>query len=109
MTKDNSKKIETALGAGAAAGVGMKAAGFYTLKHSVTGATMLASKLAGSSAAGTIGIIAGTGKGIGIVAAGLMSWWFILPEAAGAIGLKYLTNNSDADEETEPPTDEPNT
>jgi len=54
MTKDNSKDykagVATALGAsGAAAGVGMKTAGFYTLKHSVTGATMLASTLGGAS------------------------------------------------------------
>ena len=116
MTKDNSKDykagVATALGAsGAAAGVGMKAAGFYTVTHAVTGSTMLASTLGGASDAGTVGIIGGTAGLIGGTAAVLMSPLFI----GGAIGLagygvyKYCTNNSDADEETEPPTDEPNT
>lgn len=55
------------------AGKGMTAMGYYTLTHAVTGATMLGSTLAGSSGAGTIGIIAGTGTGAGAVGAALMS------------------------------------
>jgi len=89
---------------------GLKAC-FYTLKHSVTGKVMLASTLPGSSAAGTVGIIAGTGKGIGFAAAGLMSLPFTLISIgiAGYGLYECLTENSDSDEEIEPPTDEPNT
>jgi hypothetical protein len=57
----------------AVVGAGMKAAGFYALTHSVTGATMLASTASGSSTAGTIGIIGGTGGGVGAVSAIIMS------------------------------------
>ena len=55
------------------AGAGLKALGFYTLEHAGSGSTMLGSTLAGESAAGTAGILAGTGNGIGAVAAFLMS------------------------------------
>jgi hypothetical protein len=59
------------MGGGAAvAGVGMKAAGYYTLVHASSGLTMLASTAAGASAAGTTGIIAGTG-GVGATIASI--------------------------------------
>ena len=67
------KAVSTAAGGTAVAGVGMKAAGFYTLVHSASGATMLASTAAGSSAAGTVGIIGGTAGVVGSVGAFLMS------------------------------------
>lgn len=57
----------------AAASAGAKAAGFYTLTHSVTGLTMLGSTAGGASAAGTVGIMGGTGGLIGATAAALMA------------------------------------
>lgn len=53
----------------AATGASVTAAGFYTLTNATTGATMLASTAAGSSAAGTVGIIGGTSGLIGATVA----------------------------------------
>lgn len=78
---------KSAVTGAAVVGAGMKAAGFYTLTHSVTGATMLASTASGSSAAGTIGIIGGTGGGVGAVSAIIMSPLFIVPAAITAVGV----------------------
>lgn len=58
-------------GGAMAAGVGLKAAGYYTLVHSASGLTMLGSTAAGASAAGTTGIIAGS-TGIGTLVAGVL-------------------------------------
>ena len=63
----------TFLGTGAAAGLGMQAAGYYTLVHAGSGLTMLGSAAVGTSAAGTVGIIAGTGGTIGTLGAILMA------------------------------------
>lgn len=60
-------------GGGAVAGVGMQAAGYYTLVHAGSGLTMLASTAAGASAAGTVGMIAGTSGAIGTAGAILMA------------------------------------
>lgn len=60
-------------GGGAAVGVGLKAAGYYTLVHAGSGLTMLGSTAVGASAAGTVGIVAGTGGAIGAVGAILMA------------------------------------
>lgn len=60
-------------GGTAALGIGAKTAGFYTLTHAVTGATMLGSTGGGVSAAGTVGIIGGTGGGIGAIASFIMA------------------------------------
>lgn len=60
-------------GAAAGGGAAMSAAGYYTLVHAGSGLAMLGSTAAGTSAAGTIGIIAGTGGTIGTVGAILMS------------------------------------
>lgn len=60
-------------GGAAAAGVGMKAAGFYTLVNAGSGLTMLGSTVAGASGAGTVGIIAGTGGVLGAIGATLMA------------------------------------
>ncbi len=60
-------------GAVAAAGLGAKAAGFYTLTHAVSGATMLGSVAGGASAAGTVGIMGGTAGAIGTAASILMA------------------------------------
>jgi len=63
-----------ATGAGVAvAGASAKAAGFYTLTHAVTGATMLGSTAGGASAAGTVGIMGGTAGAIGTIGAILMA------------------------------------
>lgn len=71
-------KTATALGSAiagssAAAGVGLQAAGYYTLVHAGSGLTMLGSTAVGASAAGTVGIIAGTGGVIGTIGAILMA------------------------------------
>lgn len=79
--------VATGAGAAAAAGVGMKAAGFYAFTHAVTGATMLASTAGGASAAGTVGIMGGTAGAIGTVGAVLMSPFVIVPAAIIASGV----------------------
>jgi hypothetical protein len=67
-------KTATTIGTAiAAAGPGLKAAGYYTLVHSGSGLTMLGSTAAGASAAGTVGIIAGTAGAIGTVGAILLA------------------------------------
>jgi hypothetical protein len=76
---------EVAAGTVVAGGLGMKAAGFYTLVHATSGLTMLGSTLPGISAAGTVGIIAGTGGVIGSASAVLMNP--ITGIAAGAVAL----------------------
>lgn len=58
-------------GSVAAAGVGLQAAGYYTLVHSTSSLVMLGSTAAGASAAGTAGIIAGS-AGAGAVIAGIL-------------------------------------
>jgi hypothetical protein len=57
----------------AVAGTAAKAAGFYTLTHAVTGATMLGSAAGGASAAGTVGIMGGTAGFIGTAASIIMA------------------------------------
>lgn len=74
-------------GAVAAAGAGAKAAGFYTLTHAVTGATMLGSTAGGASAAGTVGIMGGTGGLIGSAAAILMAPATIVTGALVGVGV----------------------
>lgn len=76
-----------AAGAAAATGIGMKAAGIYTLTHATTGAVMLGSTAAGASAAGTTGIIAGSAGVLGTAGAVLMSPLVIIPAAVTAIGV----------------------
>ncbi|TVP71588.1 MAG: hypothetical protein EA339_09885 [Rhodobacteraceae bacterium] len=73
-------------GGAAAAGVGMKAAGFYTLVHAGSGATMLGATMAGASAAKTVGIIAGTGGIIGTVGAALMAPVTVVVGGVAAVG-----------------------
>lgn len=79
--------VATGAGATAAAGLGLKAAGFYTFTNAVTGATMLASTAGGASAAGTVGIMGGTAGAIGTVGAVPMSPFVIVPAAivAGSV------------------------
>lgn len=74
-------------GATAAAGVGLKAAGIYTLTHATTGAAMLGSTAAGASAAGTTGIIAGSAGFLGTAGAVLMSPFVIIPAAVAVVGV----------------------
>ena len=66
---------------------GMKAAGFYTFTHVVTGATMLGSTASGASAAGMVGIMGSTAGAIGRVSAALMSPFVIVPAALGVGGV----------------------
>ncbi len=73
-------------GAAAATGIGMKAAGIYTLTHTA-GAAMLGSTAAGASAAGTIGIIGGSAGFFGTVGLVLMSPFVIIPAAVTAVGI----------------------
>lgn len=81
--------ISTGSASLAAVGLSMKAAGFYTLTHAASSATMLASTAGGASAAGTVGIMGGTAGTIGTVSAGLMSPVVIIPAAmvAGSAAL----------------------
>jgi len=74
-------------GAAAATGIGMKAAGIYTLTHATTGAAMLGSTAAGASAAGTTGIVAGSAGFLGTAGAVLMSPFVIIPAAVTAVGI----------------------
>ena len=82
--------VASSAGATAATGIGMKAAGLYSLVHATTGLTMLGSTAAGSSAAGTVGIIAGSGGLIGSMGATLMSPFVVVPAAVTAVGLGAL-------------------
>ena len=79
--------VEGAAVATAAAGVGLKAAGIYTITHATTGAAMLGSTAAGASAAGTTGIIAGSAGILGTVGAVLMSPFVVVPAAIVAVGV----------------------
>lgn len=74
-------------GATAVTGLGLKAAGIYTLTHATTGAAMLGSTAAGASAAGTTGIIAGSAGFLGTVGAVLMSPFVIGPAIVTAVGV----------------------
>ena len=108
-SKNNSKNFVAGLATGAGtigavSGVALKSAGFYTLSHSVTGATMLASSLGGVSGAGTVGIIGGTAGVIGTGAAILLSPLFIGTAGAAAVagacyGAYQLTTKKDNTEE----------
>lgn len=57
----------------AAVGAGAIAAGFYTFTHATSGLTMLGSTAGGASAAGTVGIMGGTGGAIGTTFSILMA------------------------------------
>lgn len=74
-------------GAAAATGIGLQAAGIYTLTNATTGAAMLGSTAAGASAAGTTGIIAGSAGFLGTAGAVLMSPFVIIPAAITAVGV----------------------
>lgn len=78
--------LVTASAMGAGAGVAVKAAGFYTLTHAVTGATMLASTAIGPSAAGTVGIMGGTAGVIGGAAAIVTAPAWIIGAVVVAVG-----------------------
>lgn len=71
----------------AAGGATLKAAGIYTLTHSVTGATMVGSTAAGASAAGTVGIIGGTSGVIGSAVAIITAPVTITAAAVTAVGV----------------------
>ncbi len=79
--------VSTVGAAAAAAGTAGHIAGFYTLIHSVTGATMLGSVAGGASAAGTVGIMGGTAGLVGSVAAFIMAPIVIIPAAIVGAGV----------------------
>jgi hypothetical protein len=94
-----------ASGATAATGVGMKAAGLYTITHATSGAAMLGSTAAGASAAGTTGILAGTAGFLGSIGAAVMSPFVIIPAGIVAAGVGiyeggcYFAGRSEAEVE----------
>lgn len=71
----------------AGGGTAAKAAGFYVLTHATTSATMIGSTAAGASAAGTVGIMAGTGGVAGTVAAFVMAPVTIVVAGVTAAGV----------------------
>ncbi len=80
--------VVSAAGAGTATvGMGANAAGFYTLTHAVTGATMLGSTAGGASAAGTVGIMGGTAGVVGGVAAFVTAPATIITGAVVGVGI----------------------
>lgn len=87
LGKEATTTVAGASGTAAVTGAGLKAAGFYTLTHATTGATMLGSTAAGASAAGTTGIIAGSAGFLGSAAAVVMSPFVVIPAAVTAVGL----------------------
>jgi len=82
-----SSAVSATAGATATTGIGMNAAGFYTLSHSTSGLVMLGSTSVGTSAAGTIGIIANTSGAIGSASAAAMSPFVIVPAAIIAVSI----------------------
>lgn len=78
--------LEASSVAAATVGVTAKMAGFYTLTHAASGATMLGSTAGGVSAAGTVGIMGGTGGAIGTVASIVMAPAVIGTSATVAVG-----------------------
>lgn len=79
----------TAIAAGSASaiGAGAKAAGVYTLVHASSGLTMVGGTWAGTSAAGTAGILAGTGGSIGTAVAFITAPATIAVGAVAAVGI----------------------
>ena len=80
-------------GSGAAvagASVAAKAAGVYVLVHSTSGATMLGSTLAGSSAAGTVGIIGGSAGVLGTIGAIVTAPVTLVAAGVTAVGVGVL-------------------
>jgi hypothetical protein len=78
------KAAGVAAGTSALAGLGMNAAGLYVITNATTGAAMLGSTAAGATAAGTAGILAGTGGVVGTVGAVLLAPAFIACSAGVA-------------------------
>lgn len=64
---------------------GFAAAGFYLFPHATSGAMMIGSTAVGTSGAGTAGILAGTGAGLGAAAAIVTSPFVTVPAALAAI------------------------
>ena len=79
--------VATAAAGVGSTGAGMTAAGFYTLTHAASGATMLGSVAGGVSAAGTVGIMGGTGGAVGGTAAFLMAPITIIVGTVTAVGI----------------------
>jgi len=74
-------------GGGATVGAGAKLAGVYTLVNASSGLTMVGGTWAGASAAGTAGILAGTGGVIGSVVAFVTAPVTIVVGAVTAAGI----------------------
>ena len=67
------EKLGATATAVSASGAALNVAGIYSVTNAATGATMLASSAAGSSAAGTVGFLAGTHGVIGAIGATLIA------------------------------------
>ena len=104
LGKEASAVASVSSGAAVATGAGMKVAGLYTITHATSGAVMLGSTAVGSSAAGTVGIIAGSAGFWGTLGAVLMSPLFIVPTAVALVGASayeggcYLAGDEAVDE-----------
>lgn len=85
--KATTSSVATGTGAVAAAGIGMQAAGLYSITNAATGAAMLGSTAAGTSAAGTVGILSGTAGVVGTVGAALLSPFVLIPAAVVTVGV----------------------
>lgn len=95
-------RLSSLLGTTAATGVGavsrtlavsplaFEGAGFYLIAHSTSGAIMIGSTAAGTSAAGTVGIIGGTGSGLGAAVAVVTSPFVTVPAAVAALATAGL-------------------
>lgn len=88
--KSTSSAVAAAGGAAVGAGAAMKAAGFYTIVNAGSGLTMLGSTMAGASAAGTAGIIAGTAGALGTIGAVLLAPVTIVVGGVTAVGIGGL-------------------
>jgi len=87
ISNSGASAVSAVAGATATTGIGMNVAGFYTLTHSASGLVMLGSTSAGTSAAGTIGIIANTSGAIGSASAVAMSSLVIVPAVIIAVSI----------------------
>lgn len=86
LGRDGSNAVIVGGGTVVAGTAAANALGIYTLVNAGSGLTMLGSTMVGTSGAGTIGIIAGTGGAIGSVVATILNPFVWVPAAVIGIG-----------------------